>query len=166
MNAFDVKIFMKLYQHTAARPVLKQFMVMVTRISSKVFAGLYGLMILWLAFSNDPGITAFLVGPALSLGFVMLTRKLLSRRRPFETLDIESFVPHESGGSFPSKHASSAFVIALSIYHIQPVLGALAVLLAILTGLSRIMVGVHYPLDILGGMIVGVVFSSVDFWVL
>ena len=154
---------MMLYKISERNNGVKHFMRMVTLLSSKVFIGIYGLYIVKLVLSQDKRLLPFLVGPALCLGFVSLFRKFYSRKRPFETLGIESYVSHDKGGSFPSKHSSSAFVIAFSILFISPSVGCIVLLLAFLTGLSRIMVGVHYPFDILGGMFIGLIFSYVAF---
>lgn len=60
-------------------------------------------------------------------------------------------------GSFPSGHTAAAFVLAGGICLLQFPLGAklLAVLLAALVGVSRMAVGVHWPLDVLGGALIG-----------
>jgi len=162
----DQKLFMMLYKKAESNRVLRSFMRGATLLSSKVFAVIYGLYILTLSVSRDERLLPFLIGPALSLLFVSLVRRFFKRKRPFETMDIEPFVSHEIGGSFPSKHTSSAFVIAASILFINPLVGWIALALALLTGISRIMVGVHYPLDIFGGMVIGLIFSCVAFRVL
>jgi membrane-associated phospholipid phosphatase len=60
---------------------------------------------------------------------------------------------HLRGGSFPSGHTTTAFIIAgvISNLRINTLLSWIVLLLAILTGLSRAVVGAHWPMDILGG---------------
>jgi undecaprenyl-diphosphatase len=62
-------------------------------------------------------------------------------------------VPHD--GSFPSGHAATSFAAALLLSFAAPRLAPGFVLLAIAIGFSRVYVGVHYPLDVLGGAAVG-----------
>ena len=55
--------------------------------------------------------------------------------------------------SFPSGHTATAFTLAgiICLQRVPPLLAASALILAILAGLSRAVVGAHWPLDILAG---------------
>ena len=59
--------------------------------------------------------------------------------------------------SFPSGHAASSFAAAPTISRLWPGGRAVVWVLAILVSVSRIYVGVHYPLDVIGGAILGIV---------
>jgi undecaprenyl-diphosphatase len=63
-------------------------------------------------------------------------------------------VPHS--GSFPSGHASVAFACATVLAWASPPLRIAAFVLAAAIAWSRVYVGVHWPLDVLGGAILGV----------
>lgn len=79
------------------------------------------------------------------------------RERPFVAF---GFVPltieARTSKSFPSDHTASAFALATVMLVSKPRLGALMLACAILIGLSRIFVGVHYPGDILAGAGIGI----------
>lgn len=62
--------------------------------------------------------------------------------------------PHT--GSFPSGHTTIAFACATVLVGIAPRLAAPCFVLAAAIGFSRIYVGVHYPLDVIGGAALGV----------
>ncbi len=62
--------------------------------------------------------------------------------------------PHD--GSFPSGHAATSFACATILTSAAPRLAPLWYLLALAIGFSRIYVGVHYPVDVVGGAILGV----------
>jgi undecaprenyl-diphosphatase len=62
-------------------------------------------------------------------------------------------------GSFPSNHASLAFGIAFFVYLKNKKLGILFLAMALFVGLGRIMVGVHFATDVVGGAILGIVTS-------
>jgi undecaprenyl-diphosphatase len=64
-------------------------------------------------------------------------------------------VKHGADNSFPSDHTSVAFAVAFAVLVFHRRLGALLVLLAAAVGIDRIFVGVHYPVDVLAGMLVG-----------
>ena len=65
-----------------------------------------------------------------------------------------------SSYSFPSGHTSSSFAAAFIIYRMMPKkAGIPALILAAMSGFSRMYVGVHYPTDVLGGVLVAFVSS-------
>lgn len=69
-------------------------------------------------------------------------------------LDIVPLV-FEKGYSFPSEHTSIFFALAFSTFFLNKKIGVLMYVLAVLIGLSRVVKGVHYPMDILGGIVLG-----------
>ncbi|OGZ53454.1 MAG: hypothetical protein A3B25_03010 [Candidatus Ryanbacteria bacterium RIFCSPLOWO2_01_FULL_48_26] len=75
--------------------------------------------------------------------------------RPFVALDLSPLV-YISGNSFPSAHAVIFFSVATTLYYFDKRLGGWFFLLAFVNGVSRIVAGVHWPLDILGGIAVGI----------
>lgn len=68
-------------------------------------------------------------------------------------------VPHS--GAFPSGHASMAFACATVLAWASPRLGLPAFVLAAAIAWSRVYVGVHWPLDVLGGALLGVLVGTV-----
>ncbi|HXV05331.1 MAG TPA: phosphatase PAP2 family protein [Solirubrobacterales bacterium] len=93
------------------------------------------------------------LGPvAIGLNFVV---KLVVRRpRPvLEGLPPLGGAP--SSLSFPSAHATSSFAVATAMARVEP-LGALAFLLAGALALSRPYLGMHYPSDVLAGVVLGI----------
>lgn len=97
------------------------------------------------------------VASAINLGTTLALKYSINRDRPFLTYpDIKNKV-YEGSPSFPSGHTSSAFATATSLslnfpkwYVIVP-----SYLWAGTVGYSRMYLGVHYPGDVLGGIITG-----------
>ena len=96
------------------------------------------------------------------LGVTEIIRFFYHRPRPFITYQIHQLIP-ENGWSFPSGHSAFFFAIAMSVYFYNKKWGIGFFVGAILMNISRIIVGVHYPSDILGGVIVGVIVSFIVF---
>lgn len=84
---------------------------------------------------------------------------IVGRTRPFVGLaDVEQLIPMPHSyyyNSFPSAHASITFALAFFILRHDRDWGIAFLILAVLTALGRVFVGVHYPLDVLGGAILG-----------
>jgi undecaprenyl-diphosphatase len=57
--------------------------------------------------------------------------------------------------SFPSDHASAAFAIAFAVFAFDRRVGALFLAAATVLGVGRVVVGAHYPADVLAGALVG-----------
>ncbi len=87
----------------------------------------------------------------------MTLKPLFARVRP---CDIEPgialLIPRPGGFSFPSGHTMSAFAAAAVLYDANKSFGAAAYLLAALIAFSRLYLYVHYPSDVLGGMVLGI----------
>ncbi len=109
---------------------------------------------------------------ALSMffGFLLtnvLLKNLVARTRPYDLYEaliplIEK--PHDF--SFPSGHTCVSFAAALVYMRMAPgAWGKASVILAVLIAFSRMYVGVHYPTDVLGGLMVGAVVSVLAVWI-
>ncbi len=61
--------------------------------------------------------------------------------------------------SFPSNHSANIWVIALIIAYLYPNTKGYFLFLAIMVSISRVYIGVHYPIDIIAGAIIGVLIS-------
>ncbi|MCC3371496.1 undecaprenyl-diphosphatase [Cohnella sp. REN36] len=88
---------------------------------------------------------------ALLIGSMVIS-PAVNHPRPFVVHDIHQLIPHAPDASFPSDHATLAFSLAFSVYFVRRKLGAALLGLALLTGIARVYVGVHYPGDILGAI--------------
>lgn len=91
----------------------------------------------------------------------MLVKNLVARPRPYRMIETLSILIPEPGEySFPSGHTSSSFAAGVVLYLMLPKkYGVPAMILAFLIGISRLYVGVHYPTDVLGGMVMGTVLA-------
>lgn len=81
----------------------------------------------------------------------------LYRPRPFVVYNITPLISHEATASFPSGHATTFFTIATLIFlFMSRRWGTWVYVAAGLIGLARVYAGLHYPLDIIGGAMIGV----------
>jgi membrane-associated phospholipid phosphatase len=116
------------------------------------------LAVLW----RRPLLLATLVGADLAGSWVSLgLRQWIGRDRPPEVYPTPKplvHVPHS--GSFPSGHATTAFACAAVLAWASPRLAAPAFVLAAAIAWSRVYVGVHWPLDVLGGAALGLLVAT------
>lgn len=104
------------------------------------------------------GITAL---AALLIGALITNvalKNLVARIRPYEVVDgLKLIIERQHDYSFPSGHTCASFAAALVYYKMGPrKWGIPAVVLASLIAFSRLYVGVHYPSDVIGGLLIGV----------
>lgn len=94
-------------------------------------------------------------GVALLVGQVV--SRLVERPRPFVAHPdlVHLFAPHVADASFPSDHATAAFAIATAVLLRHRAWGAVLLAAAAALAASRVVIGVHYPLDVLGGAALG-----------
>ena len=100
---------------------------------------------------------ANLASSLLKLGF--------GRARP----DLIDHLDHQTSFSYPSGHATSAAVVYLMLASLAPprwraAAWTLAATMIILNGFSRIMLGVHWASDIVGGTMLGTAFALLGTW--
>jgi undecaprenyl-diphosphatase len=94
-------------------------------------------------------------------GLSLALRQAIGRDRPplvYPEPKALVAVPHT--GAFPSGHASSAFACATVLAWASPRLRIPVFVLAAAIAWSRVYVGVHWPLDVLGGAVLGVLVAT------
>jgi len=86
--------------------------------------------------------------------FTELFRFFWHRQRPFSFLGFQPLSLPWSSWSFPSGHVVGFFALAFAIFFISKYWGIFFIVSACLMGLARIFIGVHWPTDILGGIVI------------
>ncbi len=95
--------------------------------------------------------------------FVVLSvlRRLINAKRPYEIYDFGFSVVGKSGSSFPSRHAFSAFAIAVALMPFYWVLGVCSAVMGVLLCVVRVLLGLHFVRDVAVGALIGVLGSLI-----
>lgn len=146
-----------IYQHLY-NPICNGFMIIIT------FLGEWGwvwivisLLLLWKKKYRTYGIlmlcsllVTFLVG---EVGI----KNIVGRVRPCDVYpDLVILIPRPDGFSFPSGHAASSFTASVILFHANRKWGIWAFAAAFLIAISRVYLYVHFPTDVLAGILLGV----------
>ncbi|WP_315071531.1 phosphatase PAP2 family protein [uncultured Clostridium sp.] len=84
----------------------------------------------------------------------IIVRSIFHVDRPFVHNKVNLLLPHDSASSFPSNHATGTMSIALGLEKYNKLLSRILTILSIIIGFSRVYVGHHYPMDVIGAYII------------
>lgn len=105
-------------------------------------------------------VVGIIVLMALAIGFLsgdVLLKHLVQRPRPFTVnTDIQLLIKQPSGASFPSTHSTLAAAVTTVLLVKKRALGWCALALTVCIAFSRLYLYVHYPTDVLCGLLLGV----------
>lgn len=92
--------------------------------------------------------------------FTEIIRFFYHISRPFiNNPTVHQLIFHETSYSFPSGHAAFFFALAMAIFFFHKRWSILFFGGAVLIAMARIIAGVHWPMDILGGAVIGILSS-------
>lgn len=155
VNTLDVRLSRKLNGYARSSRYLG-----LMRITSRLGDGLLWYLLLALVtvtekFTGGTGLYLALLGLGNTLIYVLL-KAALKRARPFVTHQgVLALVEPMDAYSLPSGHTMHAVAFAIAGSAFYPVLGFVLIPFALLTAISRVALGLHYPSDVLLGAIVG-----------
>lgn len=155
----DTQVFQWLFSKTSKRASR------AVRLVSKTGDGQVYLILAMLLWAFEPTQGALflytgLLAYAMELPLYVVLKKLFKRERPCDFLiNFRAYVEPSDKFSLPSGHTAAAFLMATLLSHFYPSVALLAYAWASLIGISRILLGVHYPCDIIAGAALGCIIS-------
>lgn len=158
--------FSILYAIQAMRsPLLDQIMLLVTNIM-----GSYGQIWLFVALGLILFKKTRKIGICVLLSYILVLvvghiclKDLIARPRPCHIDgNIELLVTLPTSYSCPSTHTAWAFAAATSIYLYFKKAGIITLIIAAIMGFSRMYLFVHFPTDVLFGLVLGVILAVIS----
>ncbi len=125
------------------------------------------LLIVYFWRKNEKKLALLLtVSIAAGALFTYPLKFLIDRARPYETIESARLLtPQEFDPSFPSGHVEMSFLASTVISRFHPEYAKYLYAFSFIVALSRVYVGVHFPGDVLGGIVVGVIIGKAMIWV-
>lgn len=162
------KSYERLFRFFRQSPLRQTILLLAAKYLPVILAATYGIGAIWLCKERSVYLLRYLLVPAAVFLGVSILRSAINRPRPYDQLGYEPLAPAKrgKGKSFPSRHTASAFIIALALLTLSPVVGIAALTVACLIGASRVLTGVHYPSDVLTAVVFPVVLGIFGFWIL
>ena len=156
MQAFELSILDWLQTHLRCGP-LDAVLVPITHTCDhgELWILLAVLLVLW----RKKRRSGLGMGAALAVDFVscnLILKPLFGRIRPFMVNSgVELLVAPPLDASFPSGHTAASFAAVFALFFLKDPLWKPALAAAIVIAFSRLYLYVHWPSDVLGGVLVG-----------
>ena len=163
---FDSSILLWI-QDNVRSDFLTPIMKVITHLGDKgILWILVTLALLWYYKTRKLGVRCMV---SMVIGLVitnLILKNWVARIRPYELIQgLECIVKKADDYSFPSGHTTNSLACAWVIFRRAPKKwGVPALILAILISLSRLYVGIHYPTDVLGGVVIGICSAVLAMW--
>lgn len=143
---------------TLHSPIVDKIMLGITRLGDAgIFWIVLAVILLLLPKTRKSGL---IVAVALCIDVIVcngILKNLFARTRPFDVNEaVQLLITAPKDFSFPSGHTAASFAAVAALYFAgEKKLWKVSLVLAVLIAFSRMYLYVHYPTDILGGVLVG-----------
>jgi undecaprenyl-diphosphatase len=158
----DIKV-LKLLNDNLRHAILDKIMPLITALGNGgliwFIASLYLINNKYYRIQGYMIITALVITTILGEGII---KHIIKRARPFaEMIEQKLLISKPITYSFPSGHTASSFAAAGILIAMDNKLSIYAVILALLIAFSRVYLNVHYPTDVVTGIILGLLCSKI-----
>lgn len=162
MNSFDIQGYHMFNQFAGHHALIDKMFAIFAQYSLELYVVLF--IIAWVTLPKSEirqRHALVIMGLAGVLGLIInvLVSHLYFRPRPFMVLPKGTFtqlIPHSPDASFPSDHTTGSFGFAAASWGKAPKwITTSFTILAVLNALARLYVGVHWPTDVIAGILIG-----------
>lgn len=145
---------------------LRRFFAVISRLGDGMFW--YGLMAALVVVDGMDGLAAsahMAATGVIALTLYKLLKRWTRRPRPFASdVRIRAWVAPLDEFSFPSGHTLHAVAFSIVAIAHYPVLAALLIPFTASVAVSRVVLGLHYPSDVLAALGIGTALAGISLW--
>lgn len=154
MNNYIFNLFFSLSNF----PFIGSLSIFLSDVLIYVLIGFLPIYIIWKRKFIFRNLVLFSIISIGSYTVSKILKLIFHIQRPFIEMNFTPII-YESGFSFPSSHATLSAAISILAFSLNKKLGIIFSIITLFIGFSRMVLGVHYPLDVLGGFAIGSLFS-------
>ncbi|WP_129127141.1 undecaprenyl-diphosphatase [Geomonas oryzae] len=162
----DLTLFHLINGLAGKSAVLDTAMVCIAKYGPLLFALI--LLRTWFGTSDTPeakmanrtAVMLAIFSAMIGLGMNQLVGHLYFRPRPYAEHTVSLLLDRSPDPSFPSDHSTGGFSLASSLFLADKKTGALSLGFAAVLAFSRVYAGAHYPLDVVGGAVTGILATA------
>lgn len=164
----DYQLFELVNRFAGQNELLDQLVIYFSKFGPLLF----GLVFVWLwftkkgnQFENRKLVLFALTIAVVTIGINKVIELSYFKERPFVNYDVNLLSDKtEDDPSFPSNHAGGAFALALAMFWKHRKAGAIFLVFALFMALSRLYIGVHFPLDVTVGALIALLVALLIIW--
>lgn len=162
----DTQLFYLLNNLAGQSPFLDGVIVFLASYLAYILVALFLVLLFFSQYQRREKLQILFVtgiSSTVALGITECIRLFYHRQRPYLALH----VPHlltDTAQSFPSAHATFFFSLATAVYLYNKKWGTVFFVATILVTVSRVISGIHYPSDILGGAFIGIAVAYTTYY--
>jgi undecaprenyl-diphosphatase len=159
---FDIDVWLLYAVNSGlANPLCDWFFPILTN-AKWLWWPIYALGLAWMCFKGGRRGIVYAISLVLAVAILdplshNFLKETIDRVRPYDALGGVRQIIHSGGGSFPSNHAMNNMAAAVILAAYAPRYRWLWFGIAALIAFARVYEGVHYPSDVLGGALIGII---------
>ncbi len=161
----DYQLFESINQFAGKNTIFDQIVLLFSNYGPILFV----MVFVWLWFSksgnqndNRKIVLFALTIAVITIGIDKIIEMSYFRPRPYVDHVVTLLVERSNlDPSFPSNHAAGSFALAFALFWKRRKAGSILLILACFMALSRIFIGVHYPMDVLAGAMIALAVTYV-----
>ncbi|MGM0876089.1 MAG: phosphatase PAP2 family protein [Bacillota bacterium] len=156
----DQKLFKMINDLAGKNSLVDNIMIFASKKLRYIFA--FALIFTWLLDRSYKKVfNHAVISIMINIVINAMVNQCTFRPRPFVTRKANVLIPSKHDSTYTSKHTLLTFAVSTTIFMKNKIYGFIMYGLSVLTGLSRIWTGAHYPYDVIRSAIIGSMVSFV-----
>lgn len=163
------QFYMGINRSVGKHPKLIRGLYLVNQVVTWFTFLSFPVLLLYFLWQRDYALARAIIVPLDGFVIFSFVRYLINRKRPYESLPIQSAIPKDTKGkSFPSRHVFSAVIIGMLYFLWSPFwfIGIIIFAFSIFLAAVRVLTSIHYISDVVVGAVLGVLCGLIGFiWI-